>query len=128
MITKRPIDSVPPKRASDTRVAAHKPDAPARESQPVKSLGPTEPPTWLVRVQEALGKGVETLLEQTFDSIVSAPEWDELEELLESFPLPTAQFALAMNRLNNARNYFVAGEPGAARFELRLLLRGLLCP
>ena len=127
MITKRPIDSVQSERTSDTRVAAHKPDAPARESQPAKSFRPTEPPTWLVQVQQALGKGVESLLEQTFDSIVSAPEWDELAELIESFPLPTAQFALAMNRLNNARNYFAADEPGAARFELRLLLRGLLC-
>ena len=113
MITKRPTDSVPSERTPRTR-------------RPVKATRPQEPPTWLVQVQEALGKGVESLLEQTFDSIVSAPEWDELAELIESFPLPTAQFALAMNRLNNARNYFVAGERGAARFELRLLLRGLL--
>ena len=126
MITKPPTESFQSEAPFHASVAAPKPDAPARESQSAKSFRPTEPPAWLVQVQEALGKGVQSLLEQTFDSIVSAPEWDELGELLESFPLPTAQFALAMNRLNNARNYFVAGEPGAARFELRLLVGGLL--
>jgi len=45
--------------------------------------------------------------------------------LLESLPLDTSQFALACGRLMNAERYLNADEPGAARFELRLLAAGI---
>jgi hypothetical protein len=51
--------------------------------------------------------------------------WNALEALLESLPLPTAQFGLAMKRLNNVKDYVAAGEFGAARFELKIMLGGL---
>lgn len=44
---------------------------------------------------------------------------------LECMPLSTGEFALAMNRLKNAEMYLQSGEPGAARYELRMLLRSL---
>jgi hypothetical protein len=45
--------------------------------------------------------------------------------LLDALPLASADFALAAARLENARRYVAAGEPGAAAFELRLLLGSL---
>ena len=45
--------------------------------------------------------------------------------LLESLPLTTSEFSVAMNRLNNARRYLESDERGAARYELRLLIGGL---
>jgi hypothetical protein len=42
--------------------------------------------------------------------------------LLESLPLATAEFALASSHVKNAITYVRLGEPGAARFELRLIL------
>jgi hypothetical protein len=49
----------------------------------------------------------------------------EAHEALEALPLTTAEFATARNRLNNARSYLEAGEPGAALYEFRLLWRSL---
>jgi hypothetical protein len=49
----------------------------------------------------------------------------EIHRLLEALPLGTAEFGLAVNRISNAQSYLRSGEPGAARFELRLL-RGSL--
>ena len=42
--------------------------------------------------------------------------------LLNGLPLSTSEFAVAMNRLRNAHRYLTANEPGAARYELRLLM------
>jgi hypothetical protein len=49
----------------------------------------------------------------------------QVRHALECLPLTTAEFATAVNRLENARAYLEVGEPGAARFELLLLLRSL---
>lgn len=54
-----------------------------------------------------------------------SPEEGELLDalgMLSALPLSTSEFTLAVNRLRNARRYLAANEPGAARFELRLLL------
>jgi hypothetical protein len=53
------------------------------------------------------------------------PLLDRVRARLEILPLPTAAFALAVRRLDNARTYLRAGESGAAAFELRLLLTSL---
>ena len=45
--------------------------------------------------------------------------------MLNGLPLTTDEFGLAANRLKNAHRYFVAEEPGAARYELRLILSSL---
>jgi hypothetical protein len=52
-------------------------------------------------------------------------EFQQAHLALECLPLATAEYALARNRLENARHYLWTGEPGAALYELRLLLRGL---
>src|SRR5262249_8992145 len=51
--------------------------------------------------------------------------FERLRRLLEALPLDTAEFALAVNRLTNARHYLQVGEHGAARYELHLLRRNL---
>lgn len=45
--------------------------------------------------------------------------------MLEALPLATDQFGLACSRLNNARHYLRYTEPGAARYELRLVVGSL---
>jgi hypothetical protein len=52
-------------------------------------------------------------------------DFDHIRRLLEALPLVTAEFSLAVNRLANARHCLHSGEPGAARYELGLLLRSL---
>jgi hypothetical protein len=51
--------------------------------------------------------------------------FERLRRLLEALPLDSTEFALAVNRLANARHYLEIGEYGAARYELRLLRRSL---
>jgi len=42
---------------------------------------------------------------------------------IESLPLSSGEYCVALNRFLNARRYLAAGERGAAAFELRLLAR-----
>ncbi len=44
--------------------------------------------------------------------------------IVEALPLTTETFCVEVNRLQNAETYAKAGEPGAACFELKLLMRG----
>lgn len=78
------------------------------------------------RAREAVGRGVEKLLRHAEANGIVADQWDELKTLLEALPLATATFALAARRLGNARRYIESGEFGAAKFELRMMLRGLV--
>lgn len=50
-----------------------------------------------------------------------AESLQDLGALLETLPLTSGEFATAHNRIRNARRYLQASEPGAARYELRLL-------
>jgi hypothetical protein len=45
--------------------------------------------------------------------------------MLEAMPLATDQFGLACTRLQNAQHYLRYTEPGAAWYELRLLVSSL---
>jgi hypothetical protein len=45
--------------------------------------------------------------------------------VLDALAVTTTEYALLRNRLCNARRYSMQAERGAARFELRLLLRSL---
>lgn len=51
--------------------------------------------------------------------------FEQAREVLDSLPLTTEEFCVAINRLANAQRYLLIGERGAACFELRLLLRSL---
>ena len=52
-------------------------------------------------------------------------ETAELQRIIESLPLSTDEFGLAMNRLRNASRYLRSHERGAARYELKMLARSL---
>jgi hypothetical protein len=65
------------------------------------------------------------LVDRLIDEESNADGFNEALMLLESLPLASGPFAVAVNRLNSARRYLAAGERGAARYELRLLVGGL---
>ena len=48
--------------------------------------------------------------------------------LLESLPLATSEYELAHRRLENAQRYINSKEPGAAKYELRMLAASLNVP
>ena len=45
--------------------------------------------------------------------------------LLEALPMGSSEFAVASNRLSNARRYLDSGERGAAHYEIQLLMRSM---
>jgi hypothetical protein len=61
------------------------------------------------------------LLQLELDQAAYEDEFNAAELLLQTLPLASGPFAVAMNRLLNARRYLQSREIGAARFELRLL-------
>jgi hypothetical protein len=71
-----------------------------------------------------LCEGLDQLLEHPSGE-VSTPSFEQLRIRLEALPLDSTEFSLAANRLANAQHYLDCGEPGAARYELRLLRRSL---
>ena len=65
------------------------------------------------------------LLEQAMQNLPDCGCWDQVQDVLEALPLPTDSFGTAVNRLRNARNYATQGELGAAKFELRQILKSV---
>ena len=51
--------------------------------------------------------------------------YEQARQVLDSLPLTSEEFGVALNRLANAQRYLLSGERGAACYELRLLLRSL---
>jgi hypothetical protein len=68
---------------------------------------------------------LDRLIAQVASHAPSAADFDGVRAALEALPLNTEEAGAARNRLDNVRRYLEAGEHGAARYELRLLARGL---
>ena len=68
---------------------------------------------------------VERLLKEVASERRPVTGFEQVRQVLEALPLSSEEHCVAGNRLANAQRYLHAGEPGAARFELRLLRRGL---
>jgi hypothetical protein len=68
---------------------------------------------------------LDRLLDQDEDGDANIDDLHAAELLLQTLPLASEPFGVAMNRLRNAYRYFEANEPGAAQYELRLLGGGL---
>ena len=51
--------------------------------------------------------------------------WSRARDMLGMLPLSTSEYAVAVNRLNNAERYLAEGQSGAANFELKLLAHRL---
>lgn len=89
---------------------------------PSRSEGdPVRPPLADARRQVLLDRVVDLLLQKA----VARCHWPELyheaSRLLRSATLGPVEWRAAIQRLRNAESYAVAGEFGAAAFELRLL-------
>src|SRR5262245_56821149 len=69
---------------------------------------------------------LQSLLRNLSHSDRTANELYEVRTLIESLPLSSSEFGVAVNRLRNAQRYLCSDEIGAARYELRLL-PGSLC-
>ncbi len=68
---------------------------------------------------------VQHLIANTENSREFAASIASADVILESLPFATAEFDLAKRRLENAVRYVASDEPGAAKFELRLLVGSL---
>jgi hypothetical protein len=66
--------------------------------------------------------GCLTHIIRTFDCRESPDYFPLALSLLESMPLSTTEFDMARHRLDNAQRYADSFEPGAAVYELRILL------
>jgi len=88
-----------------------------------QTTSPTAPSIHQVHqsVQQTLGR----LMQSRNLDDRTAGTFQAARGLLESLPLSTDQFGLACRRLDNARRYLEFTEPGAARYELRLLASSL---
>lgn len=66
-------------------------------------------------------------MEQQMNTQMKSPGVTHLDELarlkltLDSSPLATDEFGVALNHLNNAQAYFSQGEVGAGLFEMRIV-------
>jgi hypothetical protein len=56
---------------------------------------------------------------------VIAAEFDRLEELVAALPLTTDEYCFAINSIGGAREYWTAGELGAARYQLGMVRKKL---
>ena len=65
------------------------------------------------------------LLVDSADSSLKLPALRNLRKLLECMAMGTYQYDVAVARINNAERYLESGEPGAAKFEIRMLFGGL---
>lgn len=61
------------------------------------------------------------LVQKARQGVVSLGEVDQLEGLLQSLPLASNDYGIAINRLSNARRYLQSTETGAACWELNIL-------
>jgi hypothetical protein len=75
--------------------------------------------------EQLLANSLLALLEAPPDNPHAARWFEHVELVLDTMPLSTGEYGIARNRCQSARRYRQAGEYGAARYELRLLLRGL---
>jgi len=66
-----------------------------------------------------------SLMQKLSDTQPAADELNNLRQIFKSLPLTSGDFSLAMNHLRNVERYLCSDEPGAARYELRLLSGGL---
>lgn len=85
----------------------------------------TRPISRVEVISQGLNLSVQVLIRNLRTNSGDELRWDFIRESLEALPLPTSSYALAMHRLDNARNYRDRGEFGAAGFELRQLMRAI---
>lgn len=68
---------------------------------------------------------INQLLRESTTSGLKLRAMGNLRKLLQCMALGTHQYDVAIVRVNNAQRYLECGEPGAAKFEVRMLSSGL---
>ena len=76
-------------------------------------------------VTRQIQRSIQKLMLSLQNSMNPRDSLERIRENLESLPLATEEFDLAKSRIRNARRYLDSGETGAARYEVRMLIRGL---
>jgi len=79
----------------------------------------------LNEVSHNAARQLNKLLVDSTDSSLKLRALGNLRRLLDCMVLGTYQYDLAVARVNNAQRYLESGEPGAAKFEVRMLFGGL---
>ncbi len=73
-------------------------------------------------VREELTSRLRLLLPRLGNRSFAIAELNEIQDMLNSLPLDSEDFGVAINRLRNCYRYLCSNEIGAARYELKLLL------
>jgi hypothetical protein len=79
-------------------------------------------------LDEAFAEATAFIAELFMDAVhcrATAAQFLWAEDLLAALPLPTHEFAMATQRLDNALDYYHAAEIGGCMYELWLLVRRL---
>jgi hypothetical protein len=76
-------------------------------------------------IRQAALRHLNHLIVRIWGGMADAADFRRARAKLAALPLATAEFAVALARLDNARTYLLEDEPGAATYELRLLARSL---
>lgn len=66
-----------------------------------------------------------SLLENMKNAAVLRVDLCELRDILDCLPLATDEYDLTVARINNAQRYLESSEQGAAKYEIRQLIRSL---
>jgi hypothetical protein len=81
--------------------------------------------TTVVQIARSVNQCLGRLLQKRKLDEAAQDDFAAVRSMLEAMPLATDQFGLACTRLQNAQHYLQYTEPGAARYELRLLASSL---
>jgi hypothetical protein len=76
----------------------------------------------LVRPGQVLADQLEALIAVLPHQVPETIDWELFHLALGALPLATEDYSVCYNELCSARKYLEGDEPGAARYELRLLL------
>jgi hypothetical protein len=69
--------------------------------------------------------GLQAVIDGPAKTVAMSDAWLNARGILQTLPLSSDEFQLALHRLNKVQRYSAANEPGAARFELRMLCDAL---
>ena len=79
----------------------------------------------LENVHEHVRSQLESLMDDVRNGRADRRPFDEIYGLLQALPLSTTEYDVACRRLRNACSCHLDAEPGAANYELRLLLKSM---
>jgi hypothetical protein len=81
--------------------------------------------TTVVQIAQSVHPCVGRLLQKRLLDEAARDDFTAARSMLEALPLSTDEFGLACTRLQNAQHYLNYTEPGAAWYELRMLVSSL---